>query len=441
MPMRLLCLGDLHLGRRPQNLPDRLDELDLSASELTPARGWSASVEWAIRHNVDAVLLAGDVVESENRYFEALGPLERGVHDLRRAGIAVLAVAGNHDSQVLDRFADSLEGFHLLGRRGTWESTVLRRADQSVRVWGWSFPSRRYEHDPTVSLPAEPDGTPSVGLLHCHLDVSSSGHAPTTRRALASLAPVAWLLGHIHKPDELDSSRPIGYLGSVVGLDPTETGRHGPWLLEVDRRGEVQIEQLPLSPLRWEVCELDVATVRSEDDFRHAVARTIRELHDRLGDEIATTRAVGVTLRLVGRSSLHRRLRRPLRELEAEEVIVVHDETAYAIVQLVDLAAPRLDLERIATGRDPAGLLARRLNLLDGPPCPERSALIEAAQPALGRAAESGVWDALDPVALDDVAVVATLRRAGLRVLEDLLAQVTDGTSSPTTAFEQGDLF
>jgi len=447
MPIRLLCLGDLHLGRRPQNLPDRLDELDLSPDDLTPARGWSVAVEWAIRHEVDAVLLAGDVVESENRYFEALGPLERGVNALAQVGIPVIAVAGNHDHQVLDRFADSIDGFRLLGRDGSWEAVEVHSARErgaghdAVRIWGWSFPGSRFEDDPIAHLPGEPDGTPSIGLLHCHLDAHKSKHAPTKRSSLAASAPRAWFLGHIHKPDKLHASQPIGYLGSVVGLAPTETGCHGPWLTRVDVRGNIEIEQLPLSPLRWEVCDLDITTLTSADDLKHSVARTLRDLHDRLADELSHTRAVGVTLHLTGRSSLHRRLRRPLHDLEAEEVVVVHDDTAYAVINVVDLAAPRLDLERIAAGNDPAALLARRLTLLGGPPSDERQALIESVRPTIERAADSGVWDALDPVQLDDDELVFAMRRSGVRALEDLLAQVNDGRDDPGSALEQGDLF
>ncbi|MEM7260530.1 MAG: metallophosphoesterase [Planctomycetota bacterium] len=440
MTLRLLCLGDLHLGRRPRHLPERLDEYDIPVEQLTPARGWQNAVDYAVRESVDAVLLAGDVVESDNRYFEALAPLERGIRTLRDAGIPVIGVAGNHDHQVLEPLAASLEGFELLGRGGKWESTEIGRSEKRLRIWGWSFPSRWYADDPVTDFPDEPDGTASIGLLHCHLDAIESEHAPTTRRNLEARSPRAWLLGHIHKPSALSGPRPIGYLGTVVGLDASETGVRGGWRLEIDEHEAISIEQVPLAPLRWETIDLDIEELRSEADLSPAIANALRRAHDHWAGGLGPANVIGVSLRLVGRSSLHRRLRKSVRELEAEEIVVVHDETTYAVVRIIDLAAPKLDLERIALGHDPAALLAQRLLILEGEPNDEWRALVDAARPALFARAENGMWDALDPAPLEDDAIAERLRRSGLRTLEDLLAQIGSPTLE-TSDLEQGALF
>ncbi|MCB9916118.1 MAG: metallophosphoesterase [Planctomycetes bacterium] len=86
---RLLCVGDMHLGRRPSRLP-------LGAPDgLGPRETWGEVVETAIAREVDAVLLAGDVVESANGALEAYGELLAGARRLREAGIDLVAVAGN----------------------------------------------------------------------------------------------------------------------------------------------------------------------------------------------------------------------------------------------------------------------------------------------------------------------------------------------------------
>ena len=68
------------------------------------------------------MLLAGDVVEQEDDFYEAYGDLRRGVDRLAAAGVPVLGVSGNHDVQVLPRLADAVPGFRLLGRGGAWEA-------------------------------------------------------------------------------------------------------------------------------------------------------------------------------------------------------------------------------------------------------------------------------------------------------------------------------
>jgi hypothetical protein len=68
--MRLLAVGDIHLGVRPSRLPEELQEL---ARSLGPAEAWRRTVEVAVERHVDAVLLAGDVVDRDDDFFEAIG--------------------------------------------------------------------------------------------------------------------------------------------------------------------------------------------------------------------------------------------------------------------------------------------------------------------------------------------------------------------------------
>ena len=89
--MKLLALGDIHLGRRPSRLPE---ELAGRAADFCPAKALQLTVDAAIENGVDAVLFAGDVVESEDDYFEALRELQTNIDRLTRAGIQVIAVGG-----------------------------------------------------------------------------------------------------------------------------------------------------------------------------------------------------------------------------------------------------------------------------------------------------------------------------------------------------------
>jgi len=79
---------------------------------------WGDTVSYAVEQAVDVVALTGDVVDAQNKRYEALGPLQRGLRRLEEAGIPVVAVAGNHDFDALPRLAEMVEAehFHLLGR-------------------------------------------------------------------------------------------------------------------------------------------------------------------------------------------------------------------------------------------------------------------------------------------------------------------------------------
>lgn len=62
--MKLLAIGDIHLGRIPSWLPE---ELAGRAHELGLAEAWHRAVNAAIVAGAKAVLLAGDVVEKEGK--------------------------------------------------------------------------------------------------------------------------------------------------------------------------------------------------------------------------------------------------------------------------------------------------------------------------------------------------------------------------------------
>ena len=139
MSVRILATADIHIGRCPTRVPDPED-----ARRFSCARMWHEIVERAIQEKVDLVTLSGDIIDHDNRFFEATGPLEAGLVKLAAAGIHTYAVAGNHDFDVLPRIVDAVgtDHFHLLGRDGRWEQTEFIRDGQPLlRIHGWSFPA------------------------------------------------------------------------------------------------------------------------------------------------------------------------------------------------------------------------------------------------------------------------------------------------------------
>jgi len=425
----------MHLGRRPGRLPEGLElEYGISPRELDPRAGWRAVVRTAIGRRVDAVLLAGDVVESDNGFLEAHGALRAGVEELARERIDVIAVAGNHDVEVLPRLADELPGssLQLLGRGGRWESAIVRRGGEPlVRVLGWSFPRRWVEDSPLSSLPDElrrgsygdgaPDDLRTVGLLHCDLDASGDRFAPVPASALSRLGVSAWFLGHVHGPTIASGGRPLGYLGSLVGLDPGETGAHGPWIARSEPN-RWNLEQLELSPVRWE--ELDVPVEGCADPLavQAAITRAVRELDARLSPRFEGTRVVGCRPRLSGRTSLDRRELRAVLEQAREQLRESIDGVVYFVDKGFDETEPALDLERLARGSDPPALLARRLLALrEGGE--EARRLVARARDSMVEVGDHAHFLSLGTAALDAEDVKRILQHLATRALIELLEQ------------------
>lgn len=432
MPARLLFIGDIHLGRRPVRLPGDLGEYDLSAADLTPVAAWRKAVRYAVEQAVDAVVLAGDVVEADNARFEAYGQLHEGVTKLTEAGIPIYAVAGNHDGEALPRLADSIDGFRLLGRGGRWETVDLDRDGRRlVGLAGWSFPATQYASSPLESAgaPTSRDGDlPLLGVLHCDLGSSSGTYAPVSKAELEQTAVDGWFLGHIHKPSALLGPRPIGYLGSLVGLDPTEVGFHGPRLVTVAGAGAIDVETVPLAPLRWESIDVCVSDLDDPDRVEGAIKASIEALHVRTEAERGQTLAVGCRVILTGSSRHHRALRRQVDSRRLEGLRIKIAGVLYFVDRVSDSSRPALDLEALAGQDNPPALLASRLLSLERRDDASRL-LVQRARLELLRVTDERCWSHLDRPEPDDEAVRRQLIDAGTRALEELLEQTNEGGS------------
>lgn len=424
--MKLLCIGDIHLGRRPSRLAQEVLE-QLGGMVPGPTVAWQRSVEHAVAEGVDAVLLAGDVVEQADDFYEAYADLQAGVQRLTEAGIRVLAVAGNHDVEVLPRLTEAVEEVRLLGAGGWWEAEIVEDADQTrVRVVGWSFPVAQVSASPLADGLPEREPLPTVGLLHCDRDQTGSRHAPVRSTELAAAPVDAWLLGHIHRPDALEGPHPSGYLGSVTGLDPSEPGVRGPWVLEVAADGSLAIEQVALAPLRWDLLTVSVDGLEQAEEVHRRVTEAIAGLHAEVSRAEQPPAAVGCRLRFEGRTHLRGEIERTLNQDDPRHAPLQRDGVVYFVHDWRLETLPPIDLEELAQGTDPVGLLAKKLLLLRGPNCEARRELVEEARRELAPVAEAPPYNALGEAPPGAERTAEILEAAAMKALDDLLAQQGD---------------
>lgn len=384
---RVLCIGDLHAGRRSTRIDgDMLAGSSLAAADLTPTAAWSRLVEAAIERDVDAVLLLGDVVDARNDLFESAGPIERGVRRLAGRGIPTYAIVGNHDVRTLPRLADGVEGLELIGRAGTWEERLIGRPGRpQVRVVGWSFPAEQVRESPLASMPPElragawrdpAANVATLGLLHADLDVLESRHAPVRRAELEAVPVDAWLLGHIHVPDSLEGARPTGYLGSVVPLDPKEAGWRGAWVAHC-APGTVRMERLAVAHHRYETVELDIGTLAGAADFAARLLQATRDRHAAIAGELTNEQLVVARLRLTGAHRDHAGVLAELADYGSiGDARFTIDGVVWAFEPRVrDASRPALDLAALAARRDLASPIAQQLQAAGGVDPARRDAL------------------------------------------------------------------
>ena len=429
--MQLLAVGDLHLGRRPGRLPDAVLNR-LGEQALGPGGALDRLVAAAIRERVDVVVFTGDVVDQDDDFFEAFAQLRRAVARLVEAGIRVVGVAGNHDVRVLPQLVQDVPGFLLLGADGTWEHVTLTAGSGvTIELHGWSFPGPRVTTSPLAGVAIRPEARPALGLLHCDRDQHGSDHAPVASRELADAGLDAWLLGHIHKPDALSPTNPGGYLGSVTALRASETGARGPWHYQIDHGGIHSVTHWPLAPLRWEAVDIDISNLERADDIRPRIINAAQAAASTLAGDRFRPDVLGLRLRLHGRTRLSRQIENLLTADELGDLPLDGGIQGFVGRWWLD-TRPTVDLDALARQSNPAGLLARRLLLLDQAPDsdPERQALIERARRHLSTVRRDAAWTPIDPSDPSDAAIADWLRRGAVAALDELLSQQQDEEES-----------
>lgn len=364
--MKLLCTGDIHLGRRSSRAPDRLDGPHLSSGEA-----WLRLVHLALEQAVDLVLVSGDLVDQDNRYFEAYGPLEQGLRLLAEQGVEVYAVAGNHDAELLRNFSSGsgFEGFHLLGRGGRWQKVIVQKQGGApLQLVGWSFPGERFSDNPLTGLTEldlEPD-LPTVGLLHTDLDQPGSLYAPSAAVELKRTRPLLWVLGHVHKPYLMDLTPGPVILnpGSPQALDPGETGAHGPWLVDISPGRPPVFCHMPLSTMRYEQLTISLEGEVSPEAVVTRATSALRDLVEAAAAEGGPLALLSCRLRFIGSTTLHGRLE----ELTAgipRDLEIRNGRLTSVVEKVYCETRPAVDLEDLARAGGPPALLARLLLALD----------------------------------------------------------------------------
>ncbi len=401
----------------------------VSHDGLRAATAWERIVDLAIEEQVGVVCLSGDVADKENKFWEAIGPLEIGVRRLAERGITIVAVSGNHDFDVLARLADQLEPehFRLLGRGGRWERHTIEHDGQPVlHIDGWSFPSERVYKSPLLEYSLEDDAaTPILGLIHGDLGVPDSVYAPLERVRLRTLPPQGWLLGHIHAPRLItEPDEPwVLYPGSPQALDFGEPGIHGPWIVEV-RHGLGLPEQRALSSVRYAHVDVDLSDARDERGAEAAILQQLRRASRTMVEEsLPYVECISVRLKIVGRTPVSHRIREITDNL-AEDLSLTVEGALVDIDHIHVATLPDIDIAEYAKTNSAPGAVARLLLALDQPEPPRNvQDLVARTKRELEQIEDHKHFAALDRRLISEAVAREYLRNTSKALLTNLVAQ------------------
>ncbi|HET9949749.1 MAG TPA: DNA repair exonuclease, partial [Longimicrobiales bacterium] len=252
--MRFVHVADVHLDTsfagRSETVRRRLREASRDALRR--------AVDLAIREDVHALLVAGDLFDGERLSFRTERFLLEQAARLADHGITLVYATGNHDPGSTEAGPRALD----------WPPNVRVAADATPRrllisdgagtpvgyVNAIGHASAAERADLSRLLPRPERELPEVGLLHTqvHTSIGAEEHHPYAPSELSYLLRAGydyWALGHVHARQMLAEDPPIWYPGSLQGRTHAEQGERGALLVDLSDRDAPAVSFRPLAPV------------------------------------------------------------------------------------------------------------------------------------------------------------------------------------------------
>jgi exonuclease SbcD len=356
--VRFVHAADLHLDATFGGV-DATDERVAGALARSTFEALDRIVKLCIDRQVDFLVIAGDLHNSADRSLRAELTFQRAMRRLAEARIGAFVVHGNHDPA--DGWTAGLElpdSVTVFSAEAVERREVFRDGRVVCAVYGRSYPTRQVTENLARGFKKKPGDPLAVAVLHANVGQREGwdNYAPCTVDDLRASGMNYWALGHIHVPGRVANDPPSVYPGSTQGLDPSEEGPRGCYVVELDGDGAVE-DFVETASVRWRRAEIDCSDISEFDELRTALRISCDDLRRDSGGLPAITR-----IDLTGQSRIHAGLSRIgipadlLSDLREEQLDL---EPWIWVDRLRDRTRPALDLENILIEEGLRGDLAR----------------------------------------------------------------------------------
>ncbi|GGF16101.1 DNA repair exonuclease [Halobacillus andaensis] len=272
--LKFIHSADLHLDspfKGKNQLPDKLKE-KLRTSTF---KAYERLIQQAIHHQVDFVLLVGDLFNEEVRSLKAQVKLREGFDRLKQYGIQVYISYGNHDYIMGAHYPIAYpENVHIFEEEEVKVLPFYKDHTLLANIYGFSYEQRAVTKKMTPFYMKEGDAAFHIGMLHGSLETQTEHdvYAPFSMQDLYRTSIDYWALGHIHKRQILSDDPPVIYPGNIQGRSHKESGEKGCYLVEW--KGEAFSYQfLPLHSFTYEQVTVECDSITHAQQLEEALER------------------------------------------------------------------------------------------------------------------------------------------------------------------------
>lgn len=328
--MKFIHAADIHLDSPLNGLsayPDAPAEQLRSATR----DAFTALVDRAIEEDVDFMVIAGDLYDGSWRDYNTGIFFCKEMGRLKRAGVRVFLLFGNHDAESeMTRKLDLPDNVQCFSAN---KAETLRVDGLAVALHGQSFKQKETTANLVTGYPTAIPDHFNIGVLHTALEgyAAHANYAPCTVDELHAKGYQYWALGHVHEFAQWSGSSTIVFPGNLQGRNIRECGRRGAVLVTVEDEEIVSIERILIDVLRWEHLQIDANECEALEDVSRRIGAA---LHSLLDVDAHVPRAVRVTV--TGRTKAHGQLFGLEAQLRAE-----------VLAQVASIGNERLWLEKV----------------------------------------------------------------------------------------------
>jgi exonuclease SbcD len=302
MGFRFVHAADLHLGCQFAGVEEINPDLKQRVMDAS-LRAFKNLTDYCLESDVDFLLLAGDVFETNRPSLRTQKFFVEQLARLQTANIDVFMVTGNHDAGLVKNLVFKLPKNLIMF--GSEQADVIERTYNSLQVTitGISY-AQQHVGDLTPLFPRPDSSSFNIAILHCEVGGKEFGYAPASLARLQSSGYDYWAIGHVHTAAEWSNGCQIRYPGVLQGRHSGETGQKGCWIVEVDSRGIKNSQFISVQDIIWQTIELDLTEVAPKQLYS-----TLQQAKEdqRAGFSVGTM----LNLTLTGASSCYHLLKQP----------------------------------------------------------------------------------------------------------------------------------
>ena len=261
MGIKFIHTADLHLG---SNLHFKFDqEINYQNKFGNPIfSSLKKIVNTALKEEVDFIIIAGDLFDSDERSVEALKIFNSEAKKLQEANIPIYLIAGNHDPLKNDNQLFTLNSNVKIFSSENFEIKKYKRGNKlKARLLGQSYRGNSDSRKVYKSFTPPDKGVFNIALLHTQLSPNNYSYVPCSPKDLKEKNKIDyWALGHIHQNEIIFNNKPvIVYPGIPQGRDFGEKGKKGFYLVELSENQKPKYDFIISSKYIWKEINLTIA--------------------------------------------------------------------------------------------------------------------------------------------------------------------------------------